>query len=136
TPSSPSIRTSATRIPSDNVGIGWLGGATALTVVVAVEALLSGFRSDVADATVAVLLMTVPTGGPAGTFATSVDDALAPVASDALVAVIVPVLPTAGVVKVHPPGPVRETNVMTTGSVSVSETLAAASGPLLVTTRL
>jgi hypothetical protein len=46
----------------------------------------------------------------------------------------VPVAPTAGVVQLQPPGAVSELKVMTGGKTSLSVTLGAASGPLLVMT--
>ena len=50
-----------------------------------------------------------------------------------MVQVIVPVVPTAGVVQDQPPGDDNDTNVVKPGSVSDIETVAALLGPLFVT---
>ena len=106
--------------------------ACALTVVVAVLELLAGVGSVVAELVVTVSLSTVPGATPAPTLTTSVktED---PGVRLAMVELTVPVPPTAGVVLDQPPGEVSETKVVPDGSVSLSETEAAALGPLLVT---
>src|SRR5438094_657719 len=85
--------------------------------------------------TVAVSVMCVPAGVLAVTCTTTVNVADAPAARVGAVPVIVPVRPTGGVVKVNV-GPlfwVSETNVVFPGTPSVSCTLWASLGPLLVT---
>jgi hypothetical protein len=86
----------------------------------------------VAAEAVAVLEMEVPTGW-AGLVATTSVKTLLPMDMLAIEQVIVPVAPTAGVVHDQPPGGVSETNVVTIGNVSVSETLVASLGPALLT---
>ena len=100
------------------------------TVVDAVALLFPGFGSLVVDVTVAVLLIVVPFGVAAFTFATSVKVAVAPLISDAIEHVVV-----APVVQMNA-GPVvwfSETNVVFAGSVSVNETVEASDGPLFAT---
>ena len=99
----------------------------AFTVSVAVEALLPGFGSLVVLVTVAVLLRTV---GATVAVAVSVNVAVAPLAKLAHVAVEVvpPVVVAAG-----PEVWTKLTNVALAGSVSDNCTLAAASGPALLT---
>ncbi len=61
--------------------------------------------------------------------------AVTPFGSEAMVQVMVPVLPTDGVVQLNA-GPVvwfSETNVVSAGSVSVRVTVEASEGPLFVT---
>jgi hypothetical protein len=106
----------------------------AIVVVVVVAELSDGSVSAVSDVTVAVFETTVPAAVPALTFTTNVNVPLPPAASDADVLLTVPVPPTAGVVELHPAGAVSETNVAAAGVTSVSATLAAASGPSLLTT--
>jgi long-subunit acyl-CoA synthetase (AMP-forming) len=78
-----------------------------------------------------VFVIVEPAGAVVATV--SVNVALAAFASVAMVQVIVPVPPTAGVVQLQPPGDESDVNVVFAGSVSVSETLCATFGPLLVT---
>src|SRR6187200_1638995 len=106
----------ATTVAAPAVFVTARSARSAVTVVVAVTLLLPGVGSAVADATVAVLVMTVPPAVAAPTFTTSVNEALAPLASEGLVEVTVPVPPTAGVVDVHPAGAVNETNVVPAGT--------------------
>jgi hypothetical protein len=106
--------------------------AEAETVVVSVSELLLGSSSGVADAAVATLLMVVPGAVPGFTFTTSVK-AAPDTPNEGLVAVTVPVPPTAGVVAVHPAGAVNDTNVVLAGTASVSVTFAAFEGPEFVT---
>ena len=95
--------------------------------------LLARFGSLVDDVTVAVLLIAVPAAVPDGTFRTTVklDD---PAAKLALVQLIAPVPPEAGVVQDQPVGTVIELNVVLAGVVSVRLALLAVLGPALVTT--
>ena len=67
-----------------------------------------------------------------GALATSVTTTLAPSARVAVVQVIVPPAPTAGVVQFVPAGALSETNVMPAGSVSAMTTPCAVDGPLFV----
>lgn len=107
--------------------------APTATVVVTVVALLPLFASGFWELTLAVLLTTVPAAVPGLTLTTRVNAALAPLASDGLLAVTVPVPPTAGVAVVHPAGAVNETNVVFAGTVSFSVAVDAAEGPAFVT---
>src|SRR5438477_254535 len=108
-----------------------LRSASARTVVVVAAELLARFGSTVAELTVAVLEMIVPSGVVGLTWTASVKVAVAPLASDGLVHVTVPVDPTAGVVQVQPAGLDIDWNVVCAGSGSVIVTLAAAFGPAL-----
>jgi hypothetical protein len=102
------------------------------TTSAAVALLLAEFGSATAEETLAVSLIAVPDAVPAGTLSTSVkvDD---PTAKLALVQVIVPVPPTAGVVQDHPVGCVIDWKVVFGGVVSVITAVVATLGPLFVT---
>ena len=106
--------------------------APATTDAVVVDVLFAVVES-VGLAMLAVFVM-VPVA-PLVVFTTSwnVDEAAA--GSAAMLHVIVPVPPAAGDVHVNagPPVCVEETNVVCTGTASVSATLAASAGPLFVT---
>src|SRR4029453_7396092 len=102
-------------------------------VVVVVAALFVVTGSVVADATVAVFVMTVPLTTPAFTLPTSVTVATADAATLGFMQLTVPVLPTTGVVQVHPAAAASETNVVLAGMTSVSVAEVAASGPSLRT---
>src|SRR6266850_641778 len=103
-----------------------------LTVVDCVAVLLAAFGSPALEATVAVLLIGL--AAPRFTFTTRVKVCgPAAVVRLGLVAVTVPVPPTAGVAVVHPAGATKETKVVPAGTLSVRLTLAAASGPAFVT---
>src|SRR5215212_7313750 len=104
------------------------GTAAALTVVVAVAELFPGVGSAVTDTMVAVLVMMVPPATEPSTATTSVKTLL-PVVTEAFVQVIVPVPPTAGVAHDQPAADASETNVVFAGTSSLSETVAAVSGP-------
>src|SRR5713226_4949969 len=104
--------------------------AAVLTVVIWVESLFAGLGSAVVVVTLAVLLIVVPLVVEELMFTTSVNVAVAPAARVALVAVTVPVPPTAGVVSVNA-GPevcIIETNVVFVGVESVSEMFWASLG--------
>lgn len=105
------------------------------TVVVAVALSLPGFGSVVADDTVAVLLITVPTVTPAPTCTTRLKTAL-PDANEAFEQETVPPAPTAGVVQLQPPGNESDTKVVPADRVSDSATVAALLGPMLLTVML
>ena len=91
------------------------------------------FGSVTAELTLAVSLICVPAAVPAVTFNTTVnvDD---PGAKLGLVQLMVPLLPTAGVVQDQPPGIVIDWNVVFGGVVSVMLTVVAVAGPAFVTT--
>src|SRR5215212_9243818 len=101
------------------------------TVVDAVPFSLPGAGSDVAEETVAVLVMTVEGTAAGLTFTTSVKTAL-PIVNVAAVQVTVPPLPTAGVEQVHPAGEARETKDVPAGRVSTTCTDVALPGPAFV----
>jgi len=104
--------------------------ALELTIVFAVALLFAGLLSVVVVVTLAVLLIVVPFGVAAFTFATSVKVAEAPLISDAIEHVVVAPVAQMNV------GPVvwfSETNVVVAGSVSLNETVEASDGPLFAT---
>jgi hypothetical protein len=103
------------------------------TTSLAVAVLLADLGSLVDELTVAGLLITVPAAVPAFTFNATVN-VPEPAAKLGLVQVMVPVLPTAGVVQDHPAAGVIEANVVFAGVVSVSATAVAVLGPALATT--
>src|SRR5207244_9372571 len=92
--------------------------------------------SKVGELTLAVLVSVLPSGVLVLTRTTMVKVAVAPLASDAVVQVTVPVVPTAGVVQVQPAGLVIDWKVVCDGSRSVTVTFAAVEGPLLVSARV
>ena len=104
------------------------------TVSVVVEELFSVLGSLSAE-TVAVFVKFVPVAVPAGTFPTSVNVVVPETFSEAMLQLMVPPAPTAGVVheKVCAPLCDSETKVIVPGSVSASATFVAAFGPPLVT---
>ena len=108
--------------------------SAARTSVFAVAALLAVLGSKVTELTVAVLVSVLPSGVLALTCATIVKLAVAPLAVGPVVQFTVPAEPTAGVVQVQPAGVMIDWNVVTGGSGSVTVTLAAVEGPLLLTT--
>ena len=113
-------------------------GAAAVTVAEDVALLLGAVESVVADAIVAVLLIVAPTAVAGFTFKTSVKLALVLAGNDAIVQVIVPAAPTAGLAQAND-GPlfcVSDTKVVLTGSTSVSVTVCASLGPLFVAVML
>lgn len=102
----------------------------AVTVVVAVALLFAELESGVEAETDAVLVMVVPPAVAMSTATTSVNIEL-PGLKLAIVQLIAPVAPTAGVVQFQPPGWVSETNVVLAGTESDSATFVALLGPLL-----
>src|SRR5439155_1115602 len=110
--------------------------AAVATVVVAVDVLLPGVGSVVLLETFAVLDKVEPLASLALTLTTRVKVALAPAARVAAVVVTVPVPPTVGVVDVKPTGAVKDTKVVPVGTASVSATLCASLGPVLVRVRV
>ena len=103
--------------------------AGAATVVIMVAELFDEFGSDVLEDTFAVKVMVLPGGVLELTLTTTVNIALAPAARLGFVQVIDPVMPTAGVVQLHPGGALSDWNVVLDERVSESETLVAGSGP-------
>jgi hypothetical protein len=106
--------------------------AAVATVVVAVAELLPGVGSVVADAAVAVLVISVPAAVFDATRTASVNCAL-PAARLGFEHDTVPLAPTAGVVHVQPAGALSETNVVPAGTASVIVADAALDGPEFVT---
>ncbi len=103
--------------------------------VVTVAVLLARLGSEVAAVTFAVLVIVVPAGVLGDTRTTTVKLAEAPSGSVAMVPLIVPVPPTAGLVKVNV-GPeicASETKVVLAGTMSVSATVWASLGPAFAT---
>jgi hypothetical protein len=100
----------------------------------AVALLFAAFESLVVVETEAVL--TTEPVVELLTFTTIKNVAFVPAASDGELHVIVPVAPTGGVVhaKAGPPVCDSETNMVFAGTASVSDTVCASEGPLLVTT--
>jgi hypothetical protein len=97
-----------------------------------VALLFAKLGSVVAELTVAVLLIAVPAAVPAVTFTTTVKLAV-PTAKLELVHVMVPALPTVGVVHDHPAAGAMEAKVVFGGVVSVMLAVAAALGPAFTT---
>ena len=83
--------------------------------------------------TAAALASSVPAAVSAGMFAVSAKLAVAPAGIVALLQLIVPPAPTAGVLHVKPGASASETKVVAPGSVSLSATFVAAAGPPLMT---
>jgi hypothetical protein len=103
-----------------------------LTVVVAVLLSLPVFGSGVDDATVAVLLSTVPVGTLALTATTRVKVPV-PTFTEAFVQLTVPPEPTGGVVHDQPAAELSETKVVPVGKVSVTDQEASLLGTPLPT---
>src|SRR5436190_18808338 len=106
--------------------------AAPVTAVVAVAVLLPVVVS-VGEATVAVLVIIVPFGVEALAVTTRVKTCGPLPAGRAVPPVRAPVTVPAVLAHVQPAGAVHETNVVFAGTVSVSVTLCASLGPLLVT---
>src|SRR5258706_218595 len=108
--------------------------AAAVTITVkALPLLLDGSVSAVAVLADAVLVIVFP-NVPGAALTASVKEALAPADSGAIVPVIGPPAPTAGVAHVNagPEPCANDTNVVPGGIVSLKETDCAGSGPLLM----
>jgi hypothetical protein len=103
--------------------------ATDVVVTLAVAESLAGIESAGAE-TEAVALSEEPAATEAGTFETTVNVACA---AGFIVAdkeqVIVPFVPAAGVLQLHPAGVVTETKVVGTGSGRLTEAALAVLGP-------
>src|SRR5438034_1034468 len=126
------------RVPPGRTGSGesvlvMARSASARTVVVAMAVLFMRFGSKVAELTVAVLAIVLPSGAAGLTWTTRVKVAVAPLASVAVVQFTVPGEPAAGVVQLQPAGVGIDWNVVSGGSGSFIVTLAAAFGPALLT---
>src|SRR5260370_13081 len=105
--------------------------ADVTTGVVTVALSSPGVKSGLSLLTVAVLMMFEPFGALPRTWTTTVNVAEAPAARLAVVPLMVPVPPTAGLVKVKA-GPLvwlSETKVVFAGRLSVSCGFGAAAGP-------
>ena len=100
---------------------------------VAVAELFALFGSSVDDVTFAIVLIVAPFDVASGTVAANVYGFDAPLVNVAIVQVIVPLAPTAGVVHDQPLGGVNEVNVAGAGSVIVNVAFVASFGPLFVT---
>ena len=107
---------------------------TADTVVAAVALLLPGAGSAVVVVTEAVLLITAPPA--AVTLTANVKTSLADAASESLLQLTTPVLPTAGVIHAQPAAEVNDAKVTPAGRVSIINNDAAALGPLLATVKV
>ena len=107
----------------------WLACAT---VTLAVALLFEGLGSVTDEEPISVSVITVPVAVPAFTFATRVNEAAEPAARLAMLQLIVPVAPTAGVEQLHAAGLASETKVVLVGIASVKVTVVAAAGPLFV----
>jgi hypothetical protein len=103
------------------------------TVTTAVAVLLFWFESGVADATVAVFVMTDPEAAVWSTRTTIAKTADAPLASDGAVHVIWPVAPGPGVGQDHPEGAEVDRKVVPSGTASSSVVVDAAAGPAFET---
>jgi hypothetical protein len=90
--------------------------------------------SAVSLLTVAELAMTAPLGVPASTLTAMIKVAGVPTARLEFVQMMLPTPPTGGVVQFQPPGDGMDWKVVLTGMLSVSVTLVAMLGPLLLTT--
>ena len=108
----------------------WVARATTSVAVAVLFALLG---SAVEELTVTVLLIAVPAAVPAFTARITVKLAV-PGAKVALVQVMVPAAPTAGVVHAHPAGKAMDWKFVFGGVVSVIDAAAAVLGPPLVAT--
>lgn len=118
--------------PGVIVGVG-VGIGLPLTVVVVIEELLPATGSVEVDATDALLVMTVPFGVFALTLTVKVSKTV-PLINVGVVQLIAPVAPTAGVVQVNVNFEVcvSDTNVVLAGTLVVSVTPVANSGPAFV----
>ena len=119
-----------TELAATEDGLATIDGAAALqtTIVVAVLLLLAETGSLAADATIAVLLIIVPTGVAPPTCTTTCNCAVSLAATAAFEKTTLPEsLPTAGAVKVQPVPLITaaETKVVLTGSASVTVTFEA-----------
>ena len=100
--------------------------------MVVVPVLFPDVASGVELAAVAELVIVVAFGVLALTFTTIVNIAVSPEATVALEKTTFPVPPTAGVAVIQPAGAVADKNVVFAGTASVTVTVLAGSGPLLV----
>src|SRR5438093_695886 len=107
--------------------------SAARTVVVALAVLFRRFGSKVAELTLAVLAIVLPSSAAGLTWTARVKVAVAPLASDGVVQFTIPGEPAAGVVQLQPAGVGIDWNVVSSGSGSFMITLAAAFGPALLT---
>src|SRR4051812_32501963 len=109
--------------------------ALVCTVVVAEPVLLPGIGSLVVEAATALLLMVLPLAALALTLTTIVKTAVSPFGTEAFEKTTLPVPPTAGGLGIVQPLPVvttADTNVVFVGTASVTVTVCAVPGPLLM----
>jgi hypothetical protein len=104
------------------------------TVVVAIALLLPGVGSVVVLAAVAVLVIVAPVATPLSTLTTTWKVAVSPLATEAFEKMTLPVRPTAGIEETDQPGlpVIAETKVVLVGVGSVTVTVLAPLGPLLM----
>src|SRR5713101_1931001 len=102
------------------------------TAMLELALLLAGLGSAVVEATVAVSLMRVPTGVLLFTLTVRTKVALTPLFKVAIVHVMAPAPPTAGVTHAQPTGVGRDTKVVLAGVAPENVTVAAFEGPPLV----
>src|SRR5258708_5342383 len=96
--------------------------------------LLAGMLSVVVVVIVEVMLRVVPDAVAGFTCTTGENVALAPMAREAIVHVMVPPEPAAGVPHDHPPGTTRDWKFVPAGKGMDTDTFAAADGPPLLAT--
>src|SRR5436309_5956014 len=104
------------------------------TAMLELALLFPGFGSTVTEPTVAVSLMRVPTGVLLFTLTVRTKVALTPLFKVAMVQVMAPVPPTAGVTHTQPTGTGNDTNVVLAGVAPEKVTVAALAAPPLVAT--
>src|SRR2546426_9537039 len=96
--------------------------------------LFPGFGSTVTEPTVAVSLIRVPPGVLLLTLTVTTKVALKPLFKVAMVHVMAPVPPTAGVTHAQPTGTGKDTKVVLAGGAPENVTVIALAGPPLVAT--
>lgn len=109
------------------------GGGGFATVVDADDELFARLESAGVELTLAVLVITLPSGVLFATNTWTPNPALGVGANEAMVHVTVPPKPTAGVVQLHPGGEAMAWNVVFPGSTSVRTTFSALSPGSFVT---
>ena len=112
-----------------------VGEATTTLVAAELLAQFGSLTDEQGVLILAVLVMVVPGVSPRLALTTSGKLAVALSAREAMVQVMVPVPPTAGMVapQFHPAGTAKETKVVPVGMASVNVATPEAAGPLLIT---
>src|SRR5262245_50404220 len=105
-------------------------------MMLALVELLGDQGSAVVVVTLEVLVIVATSGTSQFTRTTSEKAAEAPEARDGLLQVTVPPLPTAGVVQVHPPGALTDSNTVFAGTGALTETPDAGSWVISATVML